>query len=116
MRICRWDQIFYRKCKSCYVLLKFILVFFFSIAVLSVFSEIHFKEKQKNRKRQRSPIDSITSETEPLNLEVGVKYEVRLSIVIRCILCLNKFDVSFIGRTYSKFYIKILEKWFFYNF
>ncbi|XP_050543035.1 probable tRNA (guanine(26)-N(2))-dimethyltransferase isoform X2 [Daktulosphaira vitifoliae] len=52
-----------------------------SIVVLSVFSEIHFKEKQKNRKRHRSPNENITSETERIKLEVGVKYETGIEVL-----------------------------------
>lgn len=52
----------------------------FSIAVLSVFSEIHYRDKQKNRKRQRSPADdNIMTEAEPVPLEIGKQIEVILS-------------------------------------
>lgn len=48
-----------------------------SIAVLSVFSEIHHGEKQKSRKRQRSPDENeVTKSTEPVKLEIGVQTEV----------------------------------------
>jgi len=50
---------------------------YFSIAVLSVFSEIHHSEKLKTRKRQRSTDDNdTTQEIEPLKLEIGTQSEV----------------------------------------
>jgi len=49
---------------------------YFSIAVLSVFSEIHHSEKQKTRKRQRSPNENNTIEIEPVKLEIGTQTEV----------------------------------------
>lgn len=49
----------------------------FSIAVLSVFSEIHHSEKLKTRKRQRSPdVNNTTQEVEPVKLEIGTQAEV----------------------------------------
>jgi len=49
---------------------------YFSIAVLSVFSEIHHSEKLKTRKRQRSPNENNTIEIEPAKLEIGTQTEV----------------------------------------
>jgi len=50
---------------------------YFSIAVLSVFSEIHHSEKLKSRKRQRSPdFNNATQEVEPVKLEIGKQTEV----------------------------------------
>ncbi|XP_022164502.1 probable tRNA (guanine(26)-N(2))-dimethyltransferase isoform X1 [Myzus persicae] len=47
-----------------------------SIAVLSVFSEIHHSEKLKTRKRQRSPdVNNTTQEVEPVKLEIGTQAE-----------------------------------------
>jgi len=49
---------------------------YFSIAVLSVFSEIHHSEKLKTRKRQRSSDENNTTEIEPMKLEIGTQIEV----------------------------------------
>lgn len=51
---------------------------YFSIAVLSVFSEIHHCEKHKSRKRPRSPTTDNSSEPEPVKLEIGTQTEVSL--------------------------------------
>lgn len=51
---------------------------YFSIAVLSVFSEIHHNEKLKTRKRQRSPDENNTTQVEPVKLEIGTQIEVSL--------------------------------------
>jgi len=67
-------------------LLLLIILICFSIAVLSVFSENHYNDKNKPRKRQRSPDESILVEDKPVKLEVGIKYDVRLNIFI----CLYK--------------------------
>lgn len=67
-----------------YTLFRYLFIFcitnndlaYFSIAVLSVFSEIHHSEKLKTRKRQRSPNVNDTIEIEPVKLEIGTQTEV----------------------------------------
>lgn len=53
---------------------------YFSIAVLSVFSKIHHSEKQKTRKRQRSPDENNKTEVECEDLKIGVQTEVRVDV------------------------------------
>lgn len=60
----------------------------FSIAVLSIFSELHHREKLKTKKRSRSPNNDNTTEIEPIQLEIGIPIEV-ISIII-----ISIFNVS----------------------
>ncbi|XP_050420998.1 probable tRNA (guanine(26)-N(2))-dimethyltransferase [Adelges cooleyi] len=52
-----------------------------SIAVLSVFSEIRYGEKQKSRKRHRSFNENNISQNEPITLEIGTQIEAGLEIL-----------------------------------
>lgn len=57
---------------------------YFSIAVLSVFSEIHHSEKLKTRKRQRTPDEkNTTQEVEPVKLEIGTQSEVSWIYIVK---------------------------------
>lgn len=51
-----------------------------------MFSEIHHQEKQKSRKRPRSPDTNNSSEVEPVKLEIGTQTEVSLNLYIKFVL------------------------------